>query len=58
MLCFCEHYDCELCLLLLMQCGVLQLKHVPPYGFLYYKQLQSLFRQCGQVRSIVFDGAK
>ncbi|XP_036700017.1 ATP-dependent RNA helicase TDRD9 isoform X2 [Balaenoptera musculus] len=37
---------------------ILQLKHVPPYGFLYYKQLQSLFRQCGQVRSIVFDGAK
>ncbi|KAB0398865.1 hypothetical protein E2I00_006060 [Balaenoptera physalus] len=35
-----------------------RLKHVPPYGFLYYKQLQSLFRQCGQVRSIVFDGAK
>ncbi|XP_045863863.1 ATP-dependent RNA helicase TDRD9 [Meles meles] len=34
------------------------LKHIPPYGFLYYKQLQSLFRQCGQVRSIVFDGAK
>ncbi|XP_019494754.1 PREDICTED: putative ATP-dependent RNA helicase TDRD9 [Hipposideros armiger] len=34
------------------------LKHVPPYGFLYYKQLQSLFRQCGQVKSIVFDGAK
>uniref|UniRef100_A0A8D1ZGB4 ATP-dependent RNA helicase TDRD9 n=1 Tax=Sus scrofa TaxID=9823 RepID=A0A8D1ZGB4_PIG len=34
------------------------LKHVPPYGFLYYKQLQSLFRKCGQVRSIVFDGAK
>ncbi|XP_053451665.1 ATP-dependent RNA helicase TDRD9 isoform X3 [Nycticebus coucang] len=34
------------------------LKHIPPYGFLYHKQLQSLFRQCGQVRSIVFDGAK
>ncbi|XP_008763207.1 ATP-dependent RNA helicase TDRD9 isoform X3 [Rattus norvegicus] len=34
------------------------LKHIPPYGFLYYKQLQSLFRQCGQVKSIVFDGAK
>ncbi|XP_006160134.1 ATP-dependent RNA helicase TDRD9 isoform X2 [Tupaia chinensis] len=34
------------------------LKHIPPYGFLYYKQLQSLFRQCGQVRSIVFDGTK
>lgn len=36
----------------------LQLKHIPPYGFLYYKQLQSLFRQCGQVKSIVFDGSK
>ncbi|XP_006516383.1 ATP-dependent RNA helicase TDRD9 isoform X4 [Mus musculus] len=35
-----------------------KLKHIPPYGFLYYKQLQSLFRQCGQVKSIVFDGAK
>ncbi|XP_005410877.1 PREDICTED: putative ATP-dependent RNA helicase TDRD9 isoform X2 [Chinchilla lanigera] len=34
------------------------LKHLPPYGFLYYKQLQSLFRQCGQVKSIVVDGAK
>ncbi|KAF6352554.1 tudor domain containing 9 [Rhinolophus ferrumequinum] len=34
------------------------LKHVPPYGFLYYKQLQSLLRQCGQVKSIVFDGTK
>ncbi|XP_073097873.1 ATP-dependent RNA helicase TDRD9 isoform X6 [Manis javanica] len=34
------------------------LKHIPPYGFLYYKQLQSCFRQCGQVKSIVFDGAK
>ncbi|XP_035870118.1 LOW QUALITY PROTEIN: ATP-dependent RNA helicase TDRD9 [Phyllostomus discolor] len=34
------------------------LKHAPPYGFLYHKQLQSLFRQCGQVKSIVFDGAK
>ncbi|XP_004603827.1 ATP-dependent RNA helicase TDRD9 [Sorex araneus] len=34
------------------------LKHIPPYGFLYYKQMQSLFRQCGQVKSIVFDGAK
>ncbi|XP_016070378.1 PREDICTED: putative ATP-dependent RNA helicase TDRD9 [Miniopterus natalensis] len=34
------------------------LKHTPPYGFLYHKQLQSLFRQCGQVKSIVFDGAK
>ncbi|KAB0348425.1 hypothetical protein FD754_013282 [Muntiacus muntjak] len=33
------------------------LKHIPPYGFLYHQQLQSLFRQCGQVKSIVFDGA-
>ncbi|XP_023111882.2 ATP-dependent RNA helicase TDRD9 isoform X7 [Felis catus] len=32
------------------------LKHIPPYGFLYHKQLQSLFRQCGQVKSVVFDG--
>lgn len=36
----------------------LQLKRAPPYGFLYHKQLQSLFRQCGQVKSVVFDGAK
>nr|XP_020767519.1 putative ATP-dependent RNA helicase TDRD9 isoform X2 [Odocoileus virginianus texanus] len=34
------------------------LKHIPPYGFVYHQQLQSLFRQCGQVKSIVFDGAK
>ncbi|XP_026525840.1 ATP-dependent RNA helicase TDRD9 [Notechis scutatus] len=34
------------------------LKNIPPYGFLYYKQLQSLFRQCGQVKSIVYDGSK
>ncbi|KAM5339337.1 ATP-dependent RNA helicase TDRD9 [Glossophaga mutica] len=34
------------------------LKRAPPYGFLYHKQLQSLFRQCGQVKAIVFDGAK
>ncbi|XP_053521960.1 ATP-dependent RNA helicase TDRD9 [Artibeus jamaicensis] len=34
------------------------LKRVPPYGFLYHKQLQSFFRQCGQVKSIVFEGAK
>lgn len=42
----------------LTDCVPFQLKHIPPYGFLYYKQLQSLFRQCGQVKSIVFDGAK
>ncbi|XP_018411618.1 PREDICTED: putative ATP-dependent RNA helicase TDRD9 [Nanorana parkeri] len=34
------------------------LKHVPPYGFLYHKQIQSLFRQCGQVKSILFDGQR
>ncbi|XP_029453911.1 ATP-dependent RNA helicase TDRD9 isoform X2 [Rhinatrema bivittatum] len=34
------------------------LKNIPPYGFLYRKQIQSLFRQCGQVKSIVFDGSK
>ncbi|XP_053138500.1 ATP-dependent RNA helicase TDRD9 isoform X1 [Hemicordylus capensis] len=34
------------------------LKNIPPYGFLYYKQLQSLFRQCGQVKSITYDGSK
>ncbi|XP_069772647.1 ATP-dependent RNA helicase TDRD9 isoform X2 [Narcine bancroftii] len=33
-------------------------KNMPPYGFLYYKQLQSLFRPCGQVRTISFDGSK
>ncbi|EMP32902.1 Putative ATP-dependent RNA helicase TDRD9 [Chelonia mydas] len=35
-----------------------ELKNIPPYGFLYYKQLQSLFRQCGQVKSIAYDGTK
>ncbi|XP_077179907.1 ATP-dependent RNA helicase TDRD9 [Paroedura picta] len=34
------------------------LKSMPPYGFLYYKQLQSMFRQCGQVKSISYDGTK
>lgn len=34
------------------------LKNIPPYGFLYQKQIQSLFRQCGQVKSITFDGSK
>ncbi|XP_029140467.1 ATP-dependent RNA helicase TDRD9 [Protobothrops mucrosquamatus] len=34
------------------------LKNIPPYGFLYYQQLQSLFRQCGQVTSIVYDGTR
>uniref|UniRef100_A0A4W3JI39 ATP-dependent RNA helicase TDRD9 n=1 Tax=Callorhinchus milii TaxID=7868 RepID=A0A4W3JI39_CALMI len=34
------------------------MRNIPPYGFLYYKQLQSLFRQCGQVKAISFDGSK
>ncbi|NXI69456.1 TDRD9 helicase, partial [Anseranas semipalmata] len=34
------------------------LKNIPPYGYLYHKQLQSLFRQCGQVKSVVYDGSR
>ncbi|XP_069713135.1 ATP-dependent RNA helicase TDRD9 [Phaenicophaeus curvirostris] len=34
------------------------LKHIPPYGFLYHKQLQSVFRQCGRVKSIAYEGSK
>ncbi|NXL47158.1 TDRD9 helicase, partial [Podilymbus podiceps] len=34
------------------------LKNIPPYGYLYHKQLQSLFRQCGQVKSIAYDASK
>ncbi|XP_075471069.1 ATP-dependent RNA helicase TDRD9 isoform X2 [Ascaphus truei] len=36
----------------------IMLKNIPLYGFLYHKQIQSLFRQCGQVKSILFDGSK
>ncbi|KAM8921066.1 ATP-dependent RNA helicase TDRD9 [Pelodytes ibericus] len=34
------------------------LRNIPQYGFLYHKQIQSLFRQCGQVKSILFDSSK
>ncbi|TNN84201.1 putative ATP-dependent RNA helicase TDRD9 [Liparis tanakae] len=34
------------------------LKNLPPYPFLYYKQLQSLFRLCGQVKAISFEGTR
>ncbi|XP_028294843.1 ATP-dependent RNA helicase TDRD9 [Gouania willdenowi] len=34
------------------------LRSLPPYSFLYYKQLQSLFRLCGQVKSISFDHSR
>ncbi|XP_056445679.1 ATP-dependent RNA helicase TDRD9 [Gadus chalcogrammus] len=33
-------------------------RNLPPYCFLYYKQLQSLFRQCGQVKAIFFDSSR
>uniref|UniRef100_A0A3P8UNC6 ATP-dependent RNA helicase TDRD9 n=1 Tax=Cynoglossus semilaevis TaxID=244447 RepID=A0A3P8UNC6_CYNSE len=34
------------------------LRSLPPYSFLYYKQLQSLFRLCGQVKNIYFDSSR
>ncbi|XP_063255532.1 ATP-dependent RNA helicase TDRD9 [Prinia subflava] len=34
------------------------LKNIPPYGYIYHKQLQSLLRQCGQVKSISYSGAR
>uniref|UniRef100_A0AAQ5X687 ATP-dependent RNA helicase TDRD9 n=1 Tax=Amphiprion ocellaris TaxID=80972 RepID=A0AAQ5X687_AMPOC len=32
--------------------------NLPPYSFLYYKQLQSMFRLCGQVKAISFDSSR
>ncbi|XP_014187415.1 ATP-dependent RNA helicase TDRD9 [Haplochromis burtoni] len=34
------------------------LRNLPPYSFLYYKQLQCLFRLCGQVKAISFDSSR
>ncbi|XP_077036874.1 ATP-dependent RNA helicase TDRD9 [Agelaius phoeniceus] len=34
------------------------LKNIPPYGYIYHKQLQSLLRQCGQVKSISYNGSR
>uniref|UniRef100_A0A8C2ZES9 RNA helicase n=1 Tax=Cyclopterus lumpus TaxID=8103 RepID=A0A8C2ZES9_CYCLU len=34
------------------------LRNLPPYSFLYYKQLQSLFRLCGQVKAISFESTR
>ncbi|XP_048805452.1 ATP-dependent RNA helicase TDRD9 isoform X2 [Lagopus muta] len=34
------------------------LKNIPPYGYLYHNQLQSQFRQCGQVKSVTYDGSR
>ncbi|RXN17568.1 ATP-dependent RNA helicase TDRD9 [Labeo rohita] len=36
----------------------IMIRNLPPFAFLCYKQLQSLFRQCGQVKSIAFDGSR
>ncbi|KAF4089812.1 hypothetical protein AMELA_G00042720 [Ameiurus melas] len=33
-------------------------RNLPPYAFLYHKQLQCLFRHCGQVSSINFDNSR
>ncbi|KAL7380920.1 hypothetical protein ABVT39_025994 [Epinephelus coioides] len=33
-------------------------RNLPPYAFLYYKQLQSLFRLCGQVKTISFESSR
>ncbi|KAK2826057.1 hypothetical protein Q5P01_020271 [Channa striata] len=33
-------------------------RSLPPYSFLYYKQLQSLFRLCGQVKTISFESSR
>ncbi|XP_055087287.1 ATP-dependent RNA helicase TDRD9 [Periophthalmus magnuspinnatus] len=33
-------------------------RNLPPYSFLYYKQLQSLFRLCGLVKAISFDNSR
>lgn len=35
-----------------------QMRNLPPYSFLYYKQLQSLFRLCGQVKTISFESSR
>ncbi|KAJ0062697.1 hypothetical protein NL108_004311, partial [Boleophthalmus pectinirostris] len=34
------------------------IRNLPPYSFLYYKQLQSLFRLCGLVKAISFDNSR
>ncbi|XP_062350742.1 ATP-dependent RNA helicase TDRD9 [Cinclus cinclus] len=34
------------------------LRNMPPYGYIYHKQLQSLLRQCGQVKSISYSGSR
>ncbi|KAF4089842.1 hypothetical protein AMELA_G00042910 [Ameiurus melas] len=36
----------------------MNVRNLPPYAFLYHKQLQCLFRHCGQVSSINFDNSR
>uniref|UniRef100_A0A8C2F4M5 ATP-dependent RNA helicase TDRD9 n=1 Tax=Cyprinus carpio TaxID=7962 RepID=A0A8C2F4M5_CYPCA len=50
-------YLCRLCLWPNVF-SLSQIRNLPPFAFLCYKQLQSLFRQCGQVKSICFDGSR
>lgn len=42
----------------LVRLCLLQVRNLPPYSFLYCKQLQSLFRLCGQVKSISIDSTR
>lgn len=45
--------------LFLSRCPPLsQVRNLPPFAFLYYKQLGFLFRQCGQVKSIAYEGSR
>uniref|UniRef100_A0A3P9M1E0 RNA helicase n=1 Tax=Oryzias latipes TaxID=8090 RepID=A0A3P9M1E0_ORYLA len=34
------------------------LRRLPPYSFLYYKQLLSVFRLCGQVKTVHFENTR
>lgn len=34
------------------------MRNLPPYSFLYYKQLLSLFRMCGLVKTISFESSR
>ncbi|KAM9777467.1 ATP-dependent RNA helicase TDRD9 [Neosynchiropus ocellatus] len=34
------------------------LRSLPPYGFLYYRQLQILLRSCGQIKTMAFESTR
>ncbi|XP_053700350.1 ATP-dependent RNA helicase TDRD9 isoform X1 [Synchiropus splendidus] len=34
------------------------LRRLPPYSFLYYRQLQNLFRSCGQIKTMSFESTR